>query len=86
MGDSQSLIVNLREIQQSTFVMLTRLKGADDEATQDAVQEYIALVDRFRQVSDHLAPQQYEAAMEDVEYFLRLLDLAVAYEAMGEQS
>jgi hypothetical protein len=86
MEDRESPIVTLREIQRSTFLILTRLKTADAEQTETALQEYLALVDRFYQVSVHLAPHQYEAAKEDAEYFLRLLDLAIQYEATGDQN
>ena len=47
-------------------------------------QEYVALVDRFYEVSEHLAPHQYEVAKKDFEYFMRLVDLAVAYYGGGE--
>jgi hypothetical protein len=40
------------------------------------------MMDRFYQGNEHLvAPQQYEAAKQDFEYFLRLLDLAIHYSA-----
>ena len=45
------------------------------------MEEYHQLVDRFHQENEDLmAPQQYEAAQVDVEYFLRLIELALAYE------
>ena len=86
MADNQSRAQSLREIQRSTFDLLTRLKGADAEQAQTILQEYLTLVDRFRQVSAHLAPHQYKAAKEDAEYFLRLLDLAIQYEAKGDHN
>jgi len=37
-------------------------------------------MDRFYEENKHLmAPQQYEAAKIDFEYFMRLIDLAVEY-------
>jgi hypothetical protein len=37
------------------------------------------MMQRFYQVCEHLAPHQYEAAKKDFEYFMRLVDLAMAY-------
>ncbi len=46
----------------------------------DAMKEYNELVDRFYKSYEHLmAPRQYRLAKEDFEYFMRLLDLAIAY-------
>jgi len=50
------------------------------------MQEYSAFVDRFYHIeSEHLAPQQYVEAKKDIEYFMRLLELAIQYEATGVQ-
>jgi hypothetical protein len=78
MEDRQRHVERLREIQRSTFDLLTRLRSADEKEWLTILREYFALVDRFDQVSDNLAPHQYRAAKEDAEYFLRLLDLAIA--------
>lgn len=44
------------------------------------MQEYVALVHRFYQENEGMmAPQQYDAAKRDFEYFLQLLDLATEY-------
>lgn len=85
MVDNQSHVIRLREIQRATFMILSRLKDAGAEETQAALQEYVALVDRFREISEHVAPQQYKAAKDDAEYFLRLLDLAIEYFETDDQ-
>jgi len=42
--------------------------------------EYLQLVDRFYENNKYdLAPQQYEAAKTDFEYFMMLIELAEAY-------
>jgi len=45
---------------------------------------YLQLVDRFCEENKYyLAPQQYEAAKEDFEYFMRLIKLAAEYHKEG---
>jgi len=42
--------------------------------------EYLQLVDRFHEENEYLmAPEQYETAKEDFEYFIMLIELAEAY-------
>ena len=54
--------------------------GADIESIKAAEKELHQLVDRFyRENEDMIAPQQYEAAKRDFEYFMRLVELAIAY-------
>lgn len=79
MGDNRNQRNNLEEMKRSALGILKRLHSNDTVDVQSAMQEYVALIDRFYQVSEHLAPRQYEAAKKDYEYFLRLLDLAIAY-------
>ena len=46
--------------------------------------EYLQLVDRFYEENKNLmAPQQYEAAKSDFEYFIRLIKLAEVYYDVG---
>lgn len=66
----------LIEMKNSALSILERIKSGDVGEAQQPMQEYTALVDRFCQANEHLmAPQQYEAAKVDFEYFLRLLEL-----------
>jgi hypothetical protein len=59
--------------------ILERLNGTDPGDVQSAMAEYLALVDRFYKVCEHLVWHQYEAAKQDFEYFMKLLDLAYHY-------
>jgi hypothetical protein len=70
---------SLKEMKITAQGILGRLNGADPGDVQAAMKEYTALVDRFYQVSEYLAPQQYRAAKQDFEYFMRLLELAIQY-------
>jgi prepilin-type N-terminal cleavage/methylation domain-containing protein len=64
-----------------------KLDSSNPADVQNAMQEYMALVDRFYQGNEYLmAPEQYEAAKQDFEYFLRLLYLAIHYSPMSGQS
>ena len=79
MGDNRGRRNNLEEMKISALGILTRLHSNDTVDVQNAMTEYSTLVDRFYQVYEHLAPHQYRVAKQDFEYFLRLLDLAIAY-------
>jgi hypothetical protein len=83
MDDNQNIINNLKEIKLSAQGILERLNGTDPGDVQAAMMEYSTLVDRFYQVCEHLAPHQYRVAKQDFEYFMRLLDLAIAYYQEG---
>ena len=72
-----SCLESLREIKLKALRVEPSLEGRDEKGVEKA--SYEDLVDRFYQVSEHLAPHQYEAAKKDFEYFMRLLDLAMAY-------
>lgn len=77
-------VSSLQEIKLSALGILKRLDSGDAGESQTAMREYLDLVDHFYQVSEHLAPQQYEEAKQDYEYFIRLLDLAILYYAPDE--
>lgn len=81
MEDNQNIINSLKDIKLSAQGILERLNGTNPGDVQAAMTVYSALVDRFYQVSEHLAPHQYEAAKKDFEYFMRLVDLAYHYYA-----
>jgi hypothetical protein len=59
-----------------------KLDSSNPADIQNAMKEYAALVDRFYQVEENLAPHQYKAAQKDFEYFMRLLDLAIHHSFM----
>lgn len=57
-----------------------KLMGSDTEKVKVAQDAYQELLDGFYEKNqDMMAPQQYEAAKKDFEYFMRLVDLALAY-------
>jgi len=48
------------------------------------MKEHLQLVDRLCEDNKYyLAPQQYEAAKKDFEYFMRLINLAEGYHKEG---
>ncbi|GAI53779.1 unnamed protein product [marine sediment metagenome] len=54
--------------------------SSDAEEVKAAMKEYERLVDWFyRENGDLMAPQQHEAAKKDVEYFMFLVELALAH-------
>ena len=56
------------------------LAGSDAEKVNVAQEAYQELLDGFyEEYQDMMAPQQYEAAEKDFEYFMRLVDLAYSY-------
>ena len=56
------------------------LMGSDLAKAEAAGKRYLQLLNKFYDDNrDLLAKQQYEAAKSDYEYFLRLLQLAIAY-------
>ena len=80
MGDNRGRRNNLEEMKITTLGILARLHSNDTVDVQSAMQEYVALVERFHQENEELmAPEHCKAAKQDFEYFLRLLDLAIAY-------
>lgn len=56
------------------------LQGSDMGKVKVAQEAYRELLDGFyEEYRDMIAPQQYEIAKRDYEYFMRLVDLAMAY-------
>jgi hypothetical protein len=54
--------------------------GADIESIKMVEEALQQLVDRFyRENEEMIALQQYETAKKDFEYFMRVVDLAMAY-------
>ncbi|HUS87976.1 MAG TPA: hypothetical protein VMW91_01170 [Desulfosporosinus sp.] len=77
----------IAQMKQKALSIYTKLQSPDPQEVQAAMGEYLQLVDRFYHENEHLiAPQQYEAAKKDFEYFMRLIDLAVAYFADGVET
>lgn len=67
-------------IKLSLLAILKRLKSKNDEEVKLAFQDYAKLVEQFYVENQHLmAPQQYKAALEDMEYFAVLIELADHY-------
>jgi hypothetical protein len=78
---------NLQEMKLTALSIREKINSSNPADVQNAMREYTALVDRFYQGNEHLmAPQQYRAAKQDFEYFMRLLDLAIHYSPMSGQS
>ena len=69
---------SLQDIKDTAVRLQETLMGSDIESIRMAEEAWHQLVDRFYQVEENLAPHQYKAAKKDFEYFLRLLDLAMA--------
>jgi len=60
--------------------ILHDLKSADAETVESAMTRYRELVDRFYQKhEDMMSVQQHKAAVRDIEYFIRLVELAEEY-------
>ena len=70
----------VKDIQHQARNLEHRLMNCDAEEVKAAMEEYEQLVDWFYRENENLmAPQQYEAAKKDLEYFILLVELAVAY-------
>ena len=64
-------------MKQEALRIYNTLQSSDAEAVKAAMGEYLQLVDRFYAENERLmAPQQYETAKMDFEYFMRLIELA----------
>ena len=75
-----SSLESLHEIKLKALQIQSCLEGADELWSEKIKETYRDLVDRFYQENeDMIPPQQYEAAKKDFEYFMRLVDLAMAY-------
>ena len=75
------------QIQETADQIISRLTDVGGRMWMDDNKAYRDLVDRFYVLNvDLMAPEQYEAAKVDVEYFMRLVTLAVAHwEREGER-
>jgi len=73
------------QMKQEVQDIYDKLQSLDVEEVKAAMEEYLQLVDRFYEENKcHLAPQQYEAAKKDFEYFMRLIKLAEGYHKEGQ--
>jgi Tfp pilus assembly protein PilF len=74
----KDLLVTILSIQKE-------LKGSDFEKVKAAQEAYHELLDGFyEEYQDMIAPQQYEAAKDDPDYFIALIQLAYYYQNQGE--
>ena len=80
-------IKSLQWIRQSAIFLKPSLKSDDPEAFGAARYAHKDLVDRFySETSDYIPLSQYKADERDFEYFLRLIDLVLAYVADGMEA
>jgi hypothetical protein len=71
---------SLRELKYKTLRVIPHLCEAEGEDCQQYLKEYDSLLDQFyRENQDYLAEAQCRAARDDGEYFIRLIELAMAY-------
>jgi len=76
MSDAESL----KDLHITVQCLKNEMTGADKERVSAAKEEYQELLDEFyEEYEDMIAPQQYEAAGEDPDYFLLLIQLAYHY-------
>jgi len=72
------------QMKQEALSIYTKLQSPDTEEVKAAMGEYLQLVDQFYEENkSYLAPQQYETAKKDFEYFMRLVKLAEEYHKEG---
>lgn len=73
-------IKTLRWIRQPAIFLKPSLRSKDPREVEEARQAHKDLVDRFYSETSHYVPQsQHKAARRDVGYFLKLIDLALAF-------
>jgi hypothetical protein len=73
-------IKSLQGLKQSAIILKLSLESDDPEEIEAARHAHKDLVDRFySETSDYMPLSQYKASERDFEYFLRLIDLALAY-------
>jgi hypothetical protein len=73
-------IKSLHWIRQSAIFLKPSLESDDPKEIEEAKQVYKDLLDSFyAEVSDYVPLSQIKAAERDFEYFLRLIDLVLAY-------
>ena len=74
-----SSLESLREIKLKALRIEPYLEGRDEKGIVKAKATYEDLVDLFyRENEEMMAVQQYDAPKKDFEYFMRLVDLAMA--------
>ena len=77
----------LHRIRQSAIFLKPSLGSDDVREIEQARQGYKDLLDSFyTEVSDYMPLQQYQAAERDIEYFIRLIELALAYFTDGMET
>jgi hypothetical protein len=75
-----SSLESLREIKLAVENLIPGLLENDKKEFQQYLEEYDFLLNRFYHENlELMLPEQYRACKEDVEYFLRILTLAMAY-------
>ena len=80
-------IKTIQWIKQSAIVLKPSLRSEDPEEFETARYAHKDLVDRFySETADYVPLSQHKAAERDFEYFLRLIDLALAYFADGMEA
>jgi hypothetical protein len=81
-------IIKLHQMRRSVVFYRQCLKYSDNpKEIEAAKQGYQYLLDSFySEVSDYIPLQQYHAAGKDIEYFIRLIDLALAYFVHGMEA
>jgi hypothetical protein len=80
-------IKTLHWIRQSAIFLKPSLESENHEELEEAKQGYTDLLDSFYVEVSGLVPlKQMNAARRDFEYFLRLIDLALAYFADGMEA
>ena len=68
------------QIRSSACHIQSKLINSNAEEIKAAMKEYTELVDRFyNENKEFMAPQQYNAAKKDLEYFMSLVELALAH-------
>jgi hypothetical protein len=73
----KDLLVTILSIQKE-------LKGSDFEKIKAAQEAYQELLDGFyEEYQDIMAPEQYEGAQDDPDYFIALIQLAYYYQNQG---
>jgi hypothetical protein len=75
-----SSLESLREIKLAVENLIPGLLENEKKEFQQSLEEYDFLLNRFyRENMELMPPEQYRACKVDVEYFLRILTLAMAY-------
>jgi hypothetical protein len=70
----------LKDLLVTIQCLKKELAGSDAEKVKVAQEAYQELLDGFyEEYQEMMAPQQYEAAKKDFDYFMRLVDLATAF-------